>query len=380
MFACKDACTHPLIASQNTMRSLLLILVLICAPYVEAQTILLDAKTSSNATRLRVYESGELYLFGVTDLGAAAVAPVEGAGTRFQWLPSVGALRSGTVDGTQWDAANTGTNSIAVGSNVRASGAESVAFGRNAVASQSPSFAFGENVTASGAASVALGYGAHTNARQGSFVFADRSTVDDMRAGVNHSANFRVSGGFRMFTSSNLSTGITFQSGASVSNWGQSSAAISSSTGAWLSTGGVWTNASDVNRKHTFEDVSGDDILERLRTLRIQRWSYKDEPTEVRHLGPMAQDFYAAFGLGSSELSIGTVDADGVALASIQALDARTLALVEQVEALTAEVATLRAQLEAPQANPLAAGLPIAALLALGGMVTLVLRRRSSVA
>src|SRR5690606_34273343 len=133
--------------------------------------------------------------------------------------------------------------------------------------------------------SVALGYHAHTNARQGSFVFSDRSSVDTLRAGVNHSANWRVSGGFRIFTASNLSTGVTIQSGTSVSNWGQSSAVISTSTGALLTTGGVWQNSSDVNRKHLFESVRPDDVLARLRTVPIQTWTYKVEDDDVRHLG-----------------------------------------------------------------------------------------------
>src|SRR5918993_518957 len=86
--------------------------------------------------------------------------------------------------------------------------------GGSAVAAGSATFAAGSQVTASGATSVALGFAAHTNARQGSFVFGDRSTVDTIRAGVNHSANWRTSGGFRIFTSSNLSTGVTIQSGS----------------------------------------------------------------------------------------------------------------------------------------------------------------------
>ncbi len=54
--------------------------------------------------------------------------------------------------------------------------------------------------------------------------------------------------------------------------------------------------------------------------LPISKWSYKVEDGSVRHIGPMAQDFAAAFGLGSDDRSIGTVDADGVALAAMQAL------------------------------------------------------------
>lgn len=49
-------------------------------------------------------------------------------------------------------------------------------------------------------------------------------------------------------------------------------------------------------------------------------WRYKSEPEDVRHIGPVAQDFRAAFNLGADDKHISTVDADGVALASVQAL------------------------------------------------------------
>ncbi|HEU0299938.1 MAG TPA: tail fiber domain-containing protein, partial [Longimicrobium sp.] len=251
---------------------------------------------------------------------------------------------AGAISGTQWDDANIGDYSVAIGQDVRASASNAMAFGLRSTAAQVSAFAAGEDNTASGAASVALGYHAHTNARQGSFVFSDRSSVDSMRAGVNHSANWRVSGGFRIFTSSNLTTGVTIQSGSSVSNWGQSNAVISTSTGAYLSTSGVWTNVSDVNRKHLFEHVSGEEVLMRLRTLPITSWSYRVDSDEVRHLGPTAQDFRAAFGLGNDQVTIGTVDADGVALAAAQALTARTDALQAENEALRARVAELEAQ------------------------------------
>jgi hypothetical protein len=267
--------------------------------------------------------------------------PAEGAGTRMMWYPRKGAFRAGLVSGTQWDAANIGDGSVAIGQDVRASASNAVAFGLRSVAAQQSSFAAGEDNVASGAASVALGYHAHTNARQGSFVFSDRSSVDTLRAGVNHSANWRVSGGFRIFTTSNLITGVTIQSGASVSNWGQSNAVISTSTGALLTTGGVWQNASDVNRKHEFEDVSGEAVLAKLRDLPLTTWSYRVEPDSVRHMGPTAQDFYAAFGLGTSDLSIGTVDADGVALVSAQALERRTTEQAEEIRRQAARIDAL---------------------------------------
>jgi hypothetical protein len=280
-------------------------------------------------------------LFGGTydgDISGEGV-PAEGAGTRMMWYPRKAAFRAGGINGTQWDAANIGSYSVAIGQDVRASGDNGVAFGLRSTAAGSSTFAVGEDNTASGAASVALGYHAHTNARQGSFVFADRSTVDTLRAGVNHSANWRVSGGFRVFTSSNLSTGVTIQSGSSVSNWGQSNAVISTSTGAYLSTSGIWTNTSDVNRKHLFQPVAGEDVLTRLRSLPITSWSYRTDSDGIRHLGPTAQDFRRAFGLGSDDVSIGTVDADGVALAAIKGLNAK-------VDAQAQEIAVLKRMVE----------------------------------
>jgi len=278
--------------------------------------------------------------------GSGTGIPAEGAGTRMMWYPRKAAFRAGGIVGTQWDAANIGDYSVAIGQDVRASASNAVAFGLRSTAAQQSSFAVGEDNTASGAASVAMGYHAHTNARQGSFVFSDRSSVDSLRAGVNHSANWRVSGGFRIFTSSNLSTGVTIQSGSVVSNWGQSNAVISTSTGAYLHTNGTWTNASDRNRKHLFAQVSGEDVLARLRGMPVSTWTYRTEADSIRHLGPMAQDFYAAFRLGDDDRVISTVDADGVALMGVKALEARTTSQQAQIDALRAENAELRARLE----------------------------------
>jgi hypothetical protein len=292
----------------------------------------------------QVSVTGAATFYGTYDGGTnSGGIPVEGTGTRMMWYPEKAAFRAGYVTGTQWDDANVGYFSLAIGNDVRASGDGGTAFGTGCMASGISTFAVGEGNTASGAASVALGYHAHTNARQGSFVFADRSSVDEVRAGVNHSANWRVAGGFRIFTSSNLATGVTIQSGASVSNWGQSNAVISTSTGAYLSTSGVWTNTSDVNRKHRFATISGEDVLTRLRALPITSWSYKADAEGARHLGPTAQDFHAAFGLGQDETAIGTVDADGVALAGVQALDRRTDDQAARIGELEASLAELQA-------------------------------------
>jgi hypothetical protein len=120
---------------------------------------------------------------------------------------------------------------------------------------------------------------------------------------------------------------------------------ITTSTGAHLTTGGVWTNSSDVNRKHRFQPVDGEETLERLAALPITTWTYRGEADSVRHLGPTAQDFYATFGLGQTNTGIGTVDADGVSLLAAQALEQRTRALAQENTALRAQIAELERRL-----------------------------------
>jgi hypothetical protein len=85
--------------------------------------------------------------------------------------------------------------------------------------------------------------------------------------------------------------------------------------------------------------VDSADVLERLLRVPVSEWNYKSEDAAIRHIGPMAQDFHAAFGLGG-DTTINTLDSDGVALAAIQALAARNLQLER-------EMAGLRARLEA---------------------------------
>jgi hypothetical protein len=80
--------------------------------------------------------------------------------------------------------------------------------------------------------------------------------------------------------------------------------------------------------------VDEDRVLERLVSLPVSTWSYRSEGTEVRHMGPMAQDFQATFGLGASDRTILQVDADGVALASLQALYRRLESLAEENQRL----------------------------------------------
>ena len=101
---------------------------------------------------------------------------------------------------------------------------------------------------------------------------------------------------------------------------------------------------SDRERKENFAPVDPADVLGRLALLDITSWNYKTEGEGIRHLGPMAQDFRRAFRLGSSDEAIFLVDADGVALAAIQALNS-------EVESLRDQNANLRDNLESIEAR-----------------------------
>ncbi|MFE2728792.1 tail fiber domain-containing protein [Kitasatospora sp. NPDC059327] len=81
--------------------------------------------------------------------------------------------------------------------------------------------------------------------------------------------------------------------------------------------------------------VNGHQVLARVAALPISTWRYRWEPEDVRHLGPMAQDWHAAFGFNPDDTTIPVVDGLGVTLVCVQALHRR-------VDELTAEVGRLR--------------------------------------
>lgn len=80
--------------------------------------------------------------------------------------------------------------------------------------------------------------------------------------------------------------------------------------------------------------ATADEILERLSTLPVSSWTYGYDHDSVRHLGPMAQDFAAAFGLGDSDRRIDMVDANGVLIVACQALHRRVRELEDRLSAL----------------------------------------------
>jgi hypothetical protein len=120
-------------------------------------------------------------------------------------------------------------------------------------------------------------------------------------------------------------------------------------TSSGLTVNGTFVSSSDRNLKENFEPVNGRKVLEKVATLPLSKWNFKADP-ESRHLGPMAQDFYAAFGVGPDDRHITTVDEGGVALAAIQGLnekvESENALLREQLNRREAENAELKRRLE----------------------------------
>jgi hypothetical protein len=178
----------------------------------------------------------------------------------------------------------------------------------------------GQDNVADGDNSFAAGDGARA-LHDGSFVWADGSVAPTFDSTAVNQFLIRAAGG----------VGIGRNDPAHP---------IHLASGAHVTAGGTWTNASDISAKDNFFAVDVSQVLEAVAALPISTWNYKTEDSSVRHMGPMAQDFKAAFEVGQDDRHISTVDADGVALAAIQGL-------YQLLQAQQREIEMLKLQLEA---------------------------------
>ena len=108
---------------------------------------------------------------------------------------------------------------------------------------------------------------------------------------------------------------------------------------------GALISSSDRNSKQGLKDISPVEVLDKVVSMPISEWSYKHDP-DTRHVGPMAQDFRAAFGLGTDDKHIATVDADGVAFAAIQGLNQKLQEKDSEIQELKKAVAELKAEIK----------------------------------
>jgi len=159
-----------------------------------------------------------------------------------------------------------------------------------------------------------------------SFVWSG-SDYTETRSFGDETFTIRAQGGARFYTADDTNTGVSLASGT-----------------------GTWTSLSDRNAKANFQRVDASDVLAKVAAMPVMTWNYKTQAEEIRHIGPTAQDFRAAFGVGETDTGITTVDADGVALAAIQGLVEELKArdkTIEELKAKSEKVDRLESELRA---------------------------------
>ena len=111
----------------------------------------------------------------------------------------------------------------------------------------------------------------------------------------------------------------------------------------------AFTASSDKTKKENFLPGDGEEVLGKIRDFELSSWNFiGHDPKEFRHYGPMAQDFFSAFGQDGvgkigSETTINSGDLAGILMVAVQALEKRT-AEIKQKEA---RIAVLESRLEA---------------------------------
>lgn len=209
-------------------------------------------------------------------------------------------------------------NSASFGGAFVGGGQSNTASGVNAVVSGgNGNIASGGHATVPGGASnnasgnYSLAGGLRAKAvHQGAFVWAD-ATGSNLSSDLVNQYKVRASGGTYIYSNSEASVGVRLSSGSS-----------------------QWQSISDRNAKRNIRPVDGEEILQQLQQLPVSRWSYKDQDENIEHIGPMAQDFYALFGIGEDDRHISMLDPAGVALVGVKEL----LGRIEELESRIAEL------------------------------------------
>jgi hypothetical protein len=264
--------------------------------------------------------------------------PIEGGGTRMMWYPGKAAFRAGYVYSDNWDDSNIGEYSIAMGQSTTASGFNSTALGSSTLASGPGSTAMGVATGARGAYSTAMGfyasaYGNYSTAMgswvqtlgTGSFIIGDFSTNTMLTRDGDNKFFARFDGGYELYTNSDATAGVYLNSGD-----------IS------------WRSLSDSTKKENFKLVDGEEILGNIAQFKLGTWNFiGQDPNKHRHYGPMAQDFFAAFGhdgIGTigNDTTLSSADFDGINFIAIQALEKRTTELRKENELLKKEISELK--------------------------------------
>jgi len=335
--------------------------------------VTLYGNSSNNTTGIvpttTMDKDGGLVSRGILGVGSN---PATGAGWRMVWYPYKASFRVGGLDGagTQWDDANTGFYSVAMGHNniasafgsfaggdgntasgtdafsygnanlssgtigttigasCTASGFGSIAMGFTNHATGQGSVAIGYRVNATGDYSVALGHRASSNGHSGCFVLGDESTTDSILSSTNNQFSARYAGGYRLYSNATKTVGVSLAAG-----------------------GNAWASISDSTKKEKFVKADAEVFLTRLHNLRLGSWNYKGQrDIHYRHYGPMAQEIFSNYGkdrygiIGCDTL-LATADMDGIMMIMLQGLEQRTTAQKLENTTLKTTLANVNTQL-----------------------------------
>ncbi|GAB3993381.1 hypothetical protein GCM10028807_28460 [Spirosoma daeguense] len=208
---------------------------------------------------------------------------------------------------------------------------DNFAFGNTNVLKNRLGIAIGFNNTIEGAKSIAIGsYVGSLSSVSGSTVLGDSDPLQQghTMAGTSNQFIARFLNGYFLLTCGNISPGPGYGSvitGVQIGR-GQSS----------------WATISDSTKKERFQAINHADLLRKIGALKLTSWNYKGQ-TSIRHYGPMAQDFYAAFGNdGLGQIGCDTLiyshDMAGITLTAVQALIRENETLKSQNQELKARI------------------------------------------
>ncbi|WP_426292883.1 tail fiber domain-containing protein [Dyadobacter endophyticus] len=229
---------------------------------------------------------------------------------------------------TGYDSYASGLGSSSFGLRARTTAFGSFAAGRALTAGGNLSFAQGDFTVADGPNTISMGTNLSNNYQSGSFIFGHANGSAQNTSDNQFKALF--GGGYELYSNAALTIGMILSPGNN-----------------------AWTVVSDVRKKENFLPVQGNRFLKSISKMPLTSWNYKGQtPNVSRHYGPMAQDFFKAFGTDAhgtigTDTTINQADLDGVILVAIQELVKISDELEKENDDIATEVAMLRLKLSA---------------------------------
>jgi hypothetical protein len=238
-------------------------------------------------------------------------------------------------------------------------GSSNTAYGPNAVVTGGLNNYAGDHAGAVGGGrdNRALGIGATVPGGRENDAYGDDSFAAGKYAKARHDGSIVFSATRSTDLADSVSTGgdqqivIRADRGIYITDQGEQapyepSRLINTSRGAYLDDSGHWIDASSASQKENFTVVDKEALLEKLRSLPVTQWNHKVDGPAVKHIGPVAEDFYRTFGVGHDDGGLAAFDMGGISLAAVKELYEKNLAQKAELESLQSRVDDLERLVE----------------------------------